>query len=245
MNSLNSIAAAALLAIVSSSAVIANDVVPPKAQSDDQISVWVNNASLEVFVSELAAVTGRDVIIEGELDGMVSGRYNGSMVDTLRLAGEKFPVLFDLQETTLGAVSGAASVSAEFALAEAQLDDDLRQSLSGDFLPGNSVDIGVAGVVVSGHPSFVERVGTTLTQRLDSVSDAETLVEVLPSVLPVQAGADVKSLNVPAAAQVIDSAASVMLENELTTNTQTETASTDGLIKPIRWVTDIPGFDTF
>ncbi len=218
----NCVPAILLLTAVCFGHAMADDAVPPKSQSDDAINLWVNNAPLELFVAQLASVTGREASIDGDLVGVVSGTFDGSIADTLSSIEAQHGVLFDLQDSTLSAVPDVARTQLAFAL-NGPMDDELRQNILADGLAGNVVDIGETEVMISGHPSFVERMGAKLTQGL-LIADDQTANE--PQV-------------------VVDAAASVMVSEELAPETRSETASTDGSAKPILSVTDIPGFHTF
>lgn len=155
--------ALAFVCCVSASTLLAEDIVPDKFQSDAQINVWVDNASLDLFVSQLAVITGRDASIEGNLQGKVSGRFNGSMMDTLSDVGEQFPVLFDLDDNVLGAVTETERSNATIALGGVALDEQTKTILLDRLLPGNRLDMRNDEVVVSGHPSFVNRIAKTVT----------------------------------------------------------------------------------
>lgn len=160
-----------LVFVCGCSAVVAHaeDVVPARAQSDAQISVWANNAPLELFISQLAGMTGRRVAIEGTLDGQVSGRFNGTMIDTLNAVREQHQMLFDLDQKVLGVVADSERSSATIALGGSSIDDVLPTSLSSVSLEGNEIQLREGEVVVSGHPEFVQRVAKLVTT---SIADA-------------------------------------------------------------------------
>lgn len=224
----------ALLCCVGASAVSAEDIVPAKVQSDAQISVWVNNASLDVFVSQLAVITGRDASIDGELQGQVSGRFNGTMIDTLNTVGERFPILFDLDDSILGVVAETKRTNATIALGEVALDEQVKGSLLSGMLPGNSVDIREDEVVVSGHPSFVNRIAKVVTLAVArsepiAISAGDDKVQTLEPVFDV------------AAQEILDEAALEILAVEPSVTASTSQSSSG----EIRWVTDIPGYETF
>ncbi len=255
---INKATAVALLASVFSHCVIAEDVISPIAQSDEQVSLWVNDASLELFIAQLAVVTGRDVIIEGSLEGSVTGEFNGSMMETLGTVGEQFPVLFDLQETTLGVVSDAALRRESFALADSDSYDELLKTLLASVVPGNSIEIGDSELIVSGHPSFVERVGQSVAQNAADDDKKPSIASTFPAEVATQAVSpadgqntlDEEGVMAAPSEQVVDTANSVMLPDEsMDTDKHSETASVDATVnneaRPILWVTDIPGFETF
>lgn len=230
----------------------AQNIVPAKVQSDEQVTVWVNNAPLKTFVSQLATITGRKAYVIGELEGTVSGRFNGSMAETLSTVGEAYPVLFELDENSLAAVSDSEKSEATIALNETVDEQAMQSTLSADLLPGNDVQVGNGEVVVSGHPEFVRRMSasvasyidgsysaeTTADAESDTNSDADTGVEVAQS--GVVDNNDNSVLN---ADPVVDVATSQMINNDskdVSAVNQSETVS-----RKIRSVTDIPGFNTF
>lgn len=257
----------ALLAVVSSCSVAlvhAEDIVPGVEQSDEQVSVWAKDASLELFVSQLAGMTGRRTAIASGLEGRVSGRFNGSMVDTLNTVSEQHQMLFDLDKNVLGVVAESARENAKVPLTGSSIDDVLQGSLSSVRLRGNEIELHEDAVVVSGHPEFVKRVAKLVATsvadaRPDSdppkATDEPALVDPVAEVLAdaaTEASADSLSA-LPSESetyieseQVTDAAASVMLEQaeeeSLAGDVSDTTASSP---RAIRWVTDIPGFDTF
>ncbi|MFK7996262.1 MAG: hypothetical protein AB8B87_19140 [Granulosicoccus sp.] len=233
----------------------AEDVLPSEVQSDANISVWVDNASLDFFVSQLALITGRDAAIQGELQGQISGRFNGSMVDTLKTVEDQFPVLFDLDDKVLGVVAETGRSSASIALGKATLDDQMKASLLNDLLPGNELDINDDEVTISGHPSFVSRLAKELISVVarsepkvaQQISVATEGME--PSVSALQTVDSVLDAEVKPLETVIDSAAQAILDDaikEIEASKASETVSiAESSPKQIRWVTDIPGYETF
>ena len=205
------------------------DVVPPEQQSDERISVWVDDASLSLFVSQLATITGRDAQVEGEMAATVSGTFNGSVLDALSEVREQTPVIFDMDETSLAVAPESARSSATVVLGTSASDDQLLKTLMTDMPPGNDILVRDGEALISGHPAFVQRTAKTMTVAYAKTAVTEPVV-------------------VSAAAQVIPSEditepdKAVQTEAVQTEAVQTEAASKP---KPIKWVTDIPGFDTF
>jgi len=239
----------------------ADDVVPANVQSDAHISVWVDNAPLNLFVSQLALITGRKAAIAGELEGLVSGRFNGSMVDTLSDVGDQYPVLFDLDDSTLSATSDAERSSATIAIGEASLDESLKARLLDGLIPGNSVEMREREVVVSGHPTFVNRTAKEVTSaaaRLEQntgESSAQKLVVMGDNTAmsgEVDATQDVQEPVIDAAAQLLvdDEIADAVGEDRSAEPSEPSepsepTSVVDSQSGGVQWVTDIPGYETF
>lgn len=257
-----------LLVLVSASAAgvaHAEDVVPAREQSDEKISVWANNATLEVFVSQLAVMTGRRVEIEDGLEARVSGRFNGSMVDTLNAVTEQHQMLFDLDQNVLGVVAESARSSATIPLNGSSIDEALQASLSFDGLAGNEIQLRDDEVLVSGHPQFVKRVAKIVAtsvadagQKLDTEQapgqqvsvESLTVENLLDSALDASADSNAALPSEPGltSERVIDAAATVMLEqaaDESLSEGTSDAVTASPSPRPIRWVTDIPGFETF
>ncbi|MFK8079459.1 MAG: hypothetical protein AB8B97_04175 [Granulosicoccus sp.] len=233
----------------------AEDIVPAKDQSDEQISIWVDDAQLELFISQLAQITGRDVAIDGELQGQVSGRFNGSITDTLGAVSEQFSVLFDLDDSTLGAVASTSRSSATIAMGSVELDEQLESELMGSVLPGNKLEIRDSEILVSGHPSYVSRLAKVMISAV-ARADKDPVTKIVAT-----ADTDlvrvVDDADTPEPEPVMDSAAEQILaeaarEVEAATASQATsqvssqaTRIADSDPEEILWVTDIPGYETF
>ena len=211
-----------------------DDVVPPELQSDEQISVWVDDASLGLFVSQLATITGREAQVEGEMTATVSGIFNGSILDALSEVREQTPVIFDMDETTLAVVPESARSMTTVTLGTTAADDQLLKTLMTDMPPGNDILVRDGEALISGHPAFVQRTAKTMTVAFGKIEKVQ-----------IAATAE-KAAKVDLTEPVVaDAAAQAMLREDVAVpdaSVQTETASTP---RPIRWVTDIPGYDTF
>ena len=246
----------AVASVWSAGTVHAEDVVPARAQSDEQISVWANNATLELFVSQLAGMTGRRAAIEQGVEGRVSGRFNGTMVDALNAVSEQHQMLFDLDQNVLSVAAESARSSAIIPLSGSSIDDVLKSSMSSDGLTGNEIELRKDEVVVSGHPDFVKRVAGLVTT---AVADAgqETDVQQAASERPAsEALADpaaampaetesASTLDTASSEQVTDAAASIMIEQDAEASSRGSGSDTAGSAPRFRWVTDIPGYETF
>ena len=193
-----------------------------EGQSGDApaINVWVDSAPLSLMIEQLGSISGKQVTIDGELEGQVSGRFSGSLDETLERLSLSHGVLFDMQEGTLAAASQDESSSVSIALSEPAFADTLAQSL-GSMLSeqqGNRIEFREDAVRISGHPGFVKRTAKLVTTTLGDVSAQEN--ETLSDAGSQAMLQDIQEEELPAS----------------------ERAS---LTKPIRWVTDIPGFTTF
>ena len=208
-----------------------NDIVPAKVQSDSQMSVWANNASLDLFVEQLASLTGRNVSIEGDLQGEVSGSFNGSLRDTLSEVSEQFPILFDLDDKMLGVVPVAMSERQSIAFNDTVLDAPMQKAMLVDLLPGNAVQFDDENeqVIVSGHPDFVERTVARVGLAMAEANPQNSAI------------VDSDEDNEPAESPTIDQEIVATGDDQIQPVSEAS-GSADGTI---RWVTDIPGFDTF
>ena len=251
---------AGLLALVASPVFAQNnDLVPAREQSDSQLSVWVNNASLDLFVEQLASLTGRDVSIEGDLQGEVSGSFNGSMVETLGEVSQQFPVLFDLDDKTLGAVPVAMSTRSTISMGDTVLDAPMQQAMLADLLPGNALEFDDEQVIVSGHPDFVERTVAEVNLAMAGPQQEESAVvassandgsETAASETAIDNGSEAAiEPSIGAAINQEDEVAEPRVNLEQVAGGDeeiiAETDATTSADRTIRWVTDIPGFDTF
>ena len=217
-----------------------DDVVPPELQSDEQISVWVDDASLGLFVSQLATITGREAQVEGDMTATVSGIFNGSMLDALSEVREQTPVIFDMDETRLAVVPESARSMTTVTLGTTAADDQLLKTLMTDMPPGNDILVRDGEALISGHPAFVERTAETMTVAFGKIEKVENAAKAAEAAIGEKAAK--ADLTEPV---VADAATQVMLREDVAVSdasVQTETASTP---RPIRWVTDIPGYDTF
>lgn len=200
------------------------------------LNLWVKSAPMSLLVEQLAQLSGQEAELTGTLDMPVSGRFNGSLEQTLVQLAANYPVLFDLGDGTLHASDSSSGSSISIAAVSSDLDDALKQSLFEDMAAGNDVEIRADAVRVSGHPAFVNRIRERILRALAD-GGARLLTE------------QNSDEEVPAAAsptlevEVIDAGSNEMLADIADESKPPRDQAT--LSKPIRWVTDIPGFHTF
>ena len=254
----------ALICGCSVSALQAEENVSDQVNGDEQISVWANNASLELFVSQLPGMTERNISIASDLEIRVSGRFNGSMVDALNALSEEHQMLFDLDENMLSVVAESARENATVPLTGSSIEDVLQRSSSFGKLRGNDVKSRESDVLISGHPEFVRRVAKLVatsvadTRPADDthqLSDDRGVVDPVEqdlAITKVLAPVDPLSGLLPESdtafniEPVTDAAASVLVEQAVEESSANDADETTALSpREIRWVTDIPGFDTF
>ncbi|MFK7852599.1 MAG: hypothetical protein AB8B79_00740 [Granulosicoccus sp.] len=189
---------------------------------DAVVNIWVDNANLNLFIQQLASISGRTPQIEGVLPGIISGRFSGSVEETLNDLSDNYPVLFDVEEDVLRAVDKSALSNVSIAMTDASLADGFKSQLDRGLLPGNSIEFGEGAIRVSGHPSFVKRSASLITAELaDSEARANQAI-------------------------VVDKGSEQMIK-DITSSKQTEqkvVGANDGP-RPILSVDDIPGFNTF
>jgi len=246
---------------LSSTVSFAEEILPANTQSDEQISLWVNNAPLSLFIAELAYITGRKASIEGEIEGQVSGRFDGSMEETLNSLGEKYPVLFDLDDTMLAMAPLGALNTASISLGDVALADAVKSTLLAGVLQGNSVQLLDGEIRVSGHPEFVRRLTAEVALQMTDAGEPDDTVNLLgevanvpesnsialdsPSVagdgLPSEPAATVEDV---AASEIINAVSDESAADSFTSATSSESAD-ESSARRYRWVTDIPGFETF
>lgn len=219
------------------------------------LNVWVDKAPLNLVVDQLARISGREAEISGELEGEVSGRFNGTVSDALTRLSEDHEAVFDLQEDTLAAVPAGSASHVSIALDGMSVSEAMRTSLEAQAVQGNRVEFREDSVRLSGHPEFVKRLAIDIT-NLSSKSEQEEQrrQERLEQARaePAQQADDAVS-EVPEAELAIeevatqlttrDAGAQAMLED--IQDEQKPESDRAALAKPIRWVTDIPGFNTF
>jgi hypothetical protein len=185
---------------------------------------------MHLVVGQLAQIAGRQPQVEGGLDTAVSGRFSGTLSEILSSLSADYPVLFDLTDDSLQAGSSDEQSNASIPLAGRTLQKTYQTELLGSVLPGNTLEFRDDEVRLTGHPAFVKRTARRIAETLAD-DDAKVGAKV-------KAGADDT-----AAAQVVDAGSDEMLadiEDEARAPADQATLS-----RPIRWVTDIPGYDTF
>lgn len=243
------------------SAIVLLGIYPP-LNADETISIWVDNAPLQMVIKELGLLSGKQVSMPDNLDGHVSGRFGGSMENTLDSIAESHAVLFDVGDETLDVVDAKQKISATVALDDEALPETFQTILQYAAIGGNQVQFREGEVSVSGHPAFVSRTTKTVTAQLagsgkealvstdESVALTEDIVLAEPvtqsvaqeeNLATVQEDSDVEIEAVTVASE--SSTQAEAQDNQSITLQQQEDAVS--LPKPIRWVTDIPGFNTF
>lgn len=228
--------------------------------TDTEVSFWVGAAPLALVIRQLAILSNRDVEIEDppeieelatseELadaeaaaavvaaaitdfdEALVTGRFSGSLGSTLERLSADYPVTFDLDGKTLRAMKGATRSNVSIAMLSTTLDEAVKSELVASSEAGNSVDFREDAVRVSGHPTFVKRQSGYITKALAS-AEARLNAE---SAATTTESADATSVADSGSAQVL---ADIQDEGK-------PPAEQANLSKPIRWVTDIPGYNTF
>ncbi len=211
----------------------------PTDQPGPEVSIWVDDASLDMVIQQLAQMSGSEVAIDGELDGKVSGRFSGTMHETLATLSESYPVLFDLSDDTLHVVNKSEQSSVAIAMSTPSLDEAYRASLMEGLVSGNDIEFRDDSVRVSGHPAFVKRTAKSITTAM---ADAGARAQANPSEDAV-AKAESEANPESEADTVVDAGAKVLVDDmQDDVKPASERAS---LSKPIEWVTDIPGYNTF
>jgi hypothetical protein len=190
--------------------------------NEAEINIWVDNASLNLFVSQLAIISGRTPQVDGVLPGIISGRFTGSVEQTLDALSDSYPILFDVDGDVLRAVDKSALSNVSIAMSDSTLGDVFMSELDGDLMPGNSIEFREDSIRVSGHPSFVKRSASRITAE---IADTEARTK---------------------AATGVDAGSREMI-NDIQTVKKAEDAVTkeEGGRRPILSVTDIPGYTTF
>ena len=190
--------------------------------NEAEVNIWVDNASLNLFVKQLANISGKTPQIDGVLPGIISGRFNGSVKQTLNTLSDQYPVLFDVEGDVLRAVDKSAISNVSIAMTDVALDDVFKSELDDNLLPGNDIEFREDSIRVSGHPSFVKRSASRITAEL-----ADTEAQLSET-------------------SVVDAAS-----NELVEDIRTDEQSDERVVtveqgpRPILEVDDIPGFNTF
>lgn len=209
-------------------------------------SLWIKDAPMSLVVKQLAQSSGREAAIEGTLDTLVSGRFTGSLEQTLAQLSANYPVLFDLDESTMRAVDSGSGSSVSIAVVSDELSEEFKTALFEQLVPGNDIEIRADAVRVSGHPDFVKRATGLITGALAD-NGARQIVELKSRVGIEGAVADLADaaddVDQTAGEDVIDAGSDEMLADMADEGKPAADQAT--LSKPIRWVTDIPGYDTF
>ena len=133
----------------------------------------MNEAPITHVIHQLAELSGGDANITGAVEGQVSGRFSGTVAETLKTLSEEHNILFDMQGDTLNATSKRALSEVSMVMAGAELNDTLKNSMQSGLMPGNAIDIQDELVKLSGHPDFVKRIARQLAAELAIVRAAE------------------------------------------------------------------------
>ncbi len=161
----------------------------------------------------------------------MTGRFSGSLGSTLAKLSANYPVIFDLDGKTLRAMKGDARSTVSIAVLSSTFDEAFKSELLASSGAGNSVDFREDAVRISGHPAFVKRQTGYITTALKTAQ-----VRLNADSLSTESGAtNVTSLADSGSAELL-----VDIQDE-----GKPPAEQANLSKPIRWVTDIPGFHTF
>lgn len=215
----------------------------PSTAAVTDISLWVKDAPLSLVVTQLAQLSGREAEIEGSLGMPVSGRFHGSVAQALTDLSAAYPVLFDLEGDTLRATNGDSASHVSVAVPSEELSEEFRAQLFEQVSPGNDIEIRADAVRVSGHPAFVSRAAAMVTAAAAD-SGARHLVGQKAGADSDNAVADsATTVDQTAGQAVIDSGSDEMLAD--IADEAKPPADQAQLSRPIRWVTDIPGFHTF
>lgn len=210
------------------------------------VNLWVKDARLSVLVQQLAELTGREADVEEGLDMRVSGRFNGKLEQTLAILATEYPVLFDLDEDVLRAAGKDSGSSISIALLSDELSEPFKRALFDQIAPGNDVEIRSDAVRVTGHPLFVKRTTAMITRTLAD-NGARQIIEQKASTstesIATGISESVDDDDAAITTAVIDSGSAEMLADIADEGRPPSDQAT--LSQPIRWVTDIPGFDTF
>jgi len=199
----------------------------------EPVSIWVDNAPLELVVDQLASLSGRQFHTDGKLEGQVSGSFSGTLEMTLRTIAQSYPLLFDIRPEQLSVVDINNRSSTTIALGQIKLDETTKQALLADVPFGSDVVIREADVLISGHPDFVIRTADALTMYLTETSKAVLL----------QASSE--SLNNTSVDNASETLLTELQQSEDFQQATNQQAQTTQLSRPILWVNDIPGFNTF
>ncbi len=233
------------------------EALPGNADSDPEVSFWVDRAPLKLVIRQLASLSGRNAemeepvetdevikteeVAEGEevsdtrdfAEVLVSGRFSGSLGDTLAKLSADYPVTFDLDGKTLRAMNGNARSSVSIAMLSTTFDETFMNELLASSGAGNSVEFREDAVRVSGHPAFVKRQAGYITSAL-ATAEARLNADSL--------AATAESAPTTATSMADSGSAEVLVDIQDEGKPPAEQAN---LSKPIRWVTDIPGYNTF
>lgn len=142
------------------------------------IDLWMNEAPLTHVIHQLAELSGGDANITGPVEGQVSGRFSGTVADTLETLSEDYNVLFDRQGDTLNATSKRALSEVSIVMTGAELNNTLKNSMQNGLMPGNAIDIQDELVKLSGHPDFVKRIARQLAAELAITPAVELEISV-------------------------------------------------------------------
>ncbi len=130
-------------------------------------------------------------------------------------------------------MNGNARSSVSIAMLSTTFDETFKKELLASSGVGNSVEFREDAVRVSGHPAFVKRQAGFITRAL-ATAEARLNAGSLT--------ATAKSVPAGATSMADSGSAEVLVDIQDEGKPPAEQAN---LSKPIRWVTDIPGYNTF
>ncbi len=211
-----------------------------------EVSLWVKQAPLSLVVRQLAELSGKEAVMTGPLDMPVSARFSGTVPQVLSDLSANYPVFFDIDESTVNAAAGSETSSVSVAVISDELSEEFRDSLFDDLAPGNDIEIRSDAIRISGHPDFVKRTSGLIARTwadndARTPADADGGMEIGAALAGI--ARDPETADQAAAELVIDSGSDEMLADMA--DEAKPPADQAVLSKPIRWVTDIPGYDTF
>lgn len=134
-----------------------------------ELNLWVSGAPAHLVFEQIAKLSGRQAVVDSAVVGEVSGRFSGSVEDTLSAVAEQIPALVDINDTVISVVSEQNRIVSSVVLGDSVIEAQQRSALLDNIMPGNVVDFREDEIVVSGHPEFVRRKARAVTAALADV----------------------------------------------------------------------------
>ena len=166
-NFLRNVRAACLL--VAACGLFSSATLADEADKAADLNLWVSGAPAHLVFEQIAELTGRQAVVDSAVVGQVSGRFSGSLEDTLRAVAEQLPALVDINDTVISVVSEENRIVSSIVLGDSVIEAQERSALLENVMPGNVVDFREDEIVVSGHPEFVRRKARAVTAALADV----------------------------------------------------------------------------
>ncbi len=197
------------------------------------VHLFLSDAPLETVLRLAAEAADLELELAQPLPGTLSGTIDGTLGDVLRTVAERAPALYDIEADLLEVRPVSARAEARLGLdGNENAVTHIVQDPLDRRLPGNTVEVDGAELLVAGHPAFVAR----------TLAEARAALPSEPAPAPAPAPAPRASSFEPA---VVRDAVSDAVSDARPDGEAHPTAEPTGPRGPLDGLDDIPGFNTY